>query len=63
LAALAAPGKLLIAGGLGADGKPLGERALGEALAFTRKAYRLLGAEAKLTVRTGTAAADLVGLL
>ncbi len=63
LAALAAPRKLLIAGGMGADGKKLEEKALRTAFAFTRKAYRLAKAEGRLTVRAGEAPGELVGLL
>jgi dienelactone hydrolase len=63
LAALAAPRQLLVAGGTGPDGKPLGEKALQAAFAFPRKAYRLAKAEGRLTVRAGGAAADLAGLL
>jgi dienelactone hydrolase len=63
LAALAAPRKLLIAGGASAGGKKLEEKALQAVFAFTRKVYRLAKAEERLTVRAGEGPGELVGLL
>jgi dienelactone hydrolase len=62
LAALAAPRKVLVAGGVGPDGKALAERQLRDRFAFTRRVYRLLGAEGRLTVRSASAA-EAAGLL
>jgi dienelactone hydrolase len=50
LAALSAPRRLLIVGGVSSDGKALAEKALKEAYAFTASVYKLHKAEAKLTV-------------
>ena len=49
LAALAAPRRLIVAGGVSSQGKPLDEKALKEAYAFTASIYKLHKAEAKLT--------------
>jgi pimeloyl-ACP methyl ester carboxylesterase len=50
LAALSAPRRLVVAGGLSSQGKPLAEKALKEAYNFTTSVYKLHKAEAKLTV-------------
>jgi pimeloyl-ACP methyl ester carboxylesterase len=50
LAALAAPRKLVLAGGLSAAGKALDAKGVAEAFAFTRRAYRLAKAAAALEV-------------
>jgi pimeloyl-ACP methyl ester carboxylesterase len=60
LAALAAPGRLIIAGGVGADGKALGERELQTAFAFTTRVYKTSKADAKLTVQAEMKPEDLV---
>jgi hypothetical protein len=50
LAALAAPRRLSIAGGVSPLGKGLTEKQLKEAYGFTASVYKLYKAEAKLTV-------------
>jgi cephalosporin-C deacetylase-like acetyl esterase len=50
LAALSAPRRLIIAGGVSSQGKPLAEKALREAYGFGASVYKLHKAEAKLTV-------------
>jgi dienelactone hydrolase len=50
LAALVAPRRLVVAGGVSSQGKPLAEKALKEAYAFTASVYKLHKAEAKLTL-------------
>jgi len=55
LAALVAPRHLLIAKGLGSAGKPMGERALRHAFAFTRSIYRLYAAADRLRLTTSDA--------
>lgn len=51
LAALVAPGRLLVAGGVAPEGKALDEKALTKALAFTRKVYGLEKADRALKVQ------------
>jgi dienelactone hydrolase len=50
LAALAAPRRLLIASGVSSQGKPLTEKLLKEAYAFTASVYKLHKVEAKLII-------------
>ncbi len=50
LAALAAPRRLIVAGGVSSQGKPLAEKALKNAYAFTASVYKLHKAESKLTL-------------
>jgi pimeloyl-ACP methyl ester carboxylesterase len=50
LSALAAPRRLIVAGGVSSQAKPLAEKALKEAYAFTASAYKLHKTEAKLTL-------------
>jgi hypothetical protein len=50
LAALSAPRRLVIVGGVSSHGQPLTEKQLKEAYAFTARAYQLYKAEAKLTL-------------
>jgi dienelactone hydrolase len=63
LAALSAPRKLILAGGVTGEGKKLDEKGLTAALAFTRKAYGLMKAEKALEVRGEMKAAEVVDLL
>src|SRR5262249_48220643 len=51
IAAMTAPRKLVIAGGLSPQGKQLTERELMDSFAFTMGMYKLLGAENRLTIR------------
>ena len=57
LAALAAPNRLVIAGGVNATGKPA---RMDEAFAFTRSVYKTLKATPRLTVLDST---DLAGFV
>jgi hypothetical protein len=50
LAALSAPRRLMIVGGVSSDGKALAGKALKEAYGFTASVYKLHKAEARLTV-------------
>ncbi len=50
LAALAAPRRLVVAGGVSSDGKAAAEKRLKEAFDFTASVYKLHRADAKLTV-------------
>src|SRR5262249_19285001 len=59
LAALASPGRLIVAGGIGADGKALAERELQSAFAFTARVYKACKADAKLTVQAEMKPEDL----
>lgn len=63
LAALRAPGKLLIVGGFTAAGKRLDARGLADAYAFTRKVYTLTRSDAALTLRPTLDPGALVELL
>jgi dienelactone hydrolase len=63
LAALAAPRRLLLAGGVTPQGKKLTGKPLREAYAYTERIYRLTGAEGRLRFRDGGDAADLAALL
>jgi hypothetical protein len=60
LCALAAPRKLIVAGGVGPKGTKLPEKELTDAFTFTREVYKLHKAETGLTVREAVEAADLV---
>jgi dienelactone hydrolase len=63
LAALAAPRRLLVAGGLSSQGKPLAEKALKDAYAFTTSVYKLHKAEAKLNVAAALKPEELAAAL
>jgi dienelactone hydrolase len=63
LAALAAPRRLVVAGGITAEGKKLDNAGLQKSLAFTRKAYGLLKAEKMLKVSDTMKPAEVVDLL
>jgi len=60
LAALVAPRKLLISGGVTGGGEALAADRLREQFAYTQKIYRLHGVEAHLTVTLGEKPEDLV---
>jgi dienelactone hydrolase len=59
LAALVAPARLIVAGGVSAAGKKLDAKGLAEAFAFTRKVYAAVKAEERLLVRGDLAAEKL----
>ena len=59
LAALAAPRRLIIAGGVTPQGQKLGEKPLQEAYAFTQAAYRLYRSEERLSVKGEMKAEEL----
>jgi hypothetical protein len=63
LAALAAPGKLIVAGGSGADGKALEQKPLEAAYAFTRRVYGLMKASDNLVVKAPMKPAEVVAKL
>jgi dienelactone hydrolase len=63
LAALSAPRKLIVAGGLSAEGKKLDEKELAGAFGFTRKAYALMKAVKALHLRAEIKTAEIVDLL
>jgi dienelactone hydrolase len=60
LAALSAPRKLVIAGGVSPQGKKLTEKELKEAYGYTSAMYKILGAENKVTIRGEMKAEELV---
>ncbi len=60
LAALIAPRKLLIVGGVDGLAQPLGAAALDEHYAFTRRVYETMGAGSALTIQHQTTLAGLV---
>jgi hypothetical protein len=60
LAALVAPRRLSIFGGVAGGGEALGAAALRDQFAYTQKIYRLLGVEAHLAVTAGEKPGDLV---
>lgn len=60
LAALSAPRKLVIAEALSAAGKPLADKALREAFAFTRDVYRVFRMEGRLTLLDGVRVKEIV---
>lgn len=59
LAALVAPRKLIVAGGVTGGGEALSAAALGEQFAYAKKVYRVLGVEAHLSVSGPESAEDL----
>jgi pimeloyl-ACP methyl ester carboxylesterase len=63
LSALSAPRKLIIAGGLTAEGKKLDEKGLAGAFAFARKVYALMKEEKALTLRAEVKPAEVVEVL
>jgi pimeloyl-ACP methyl ester carboxylesterase len=63
LAALVAPRRLVIAEGLGAEGKPLDDKPLAEAFAVTRAIYRLHKSDARLTLAARLRPADIAARL
>jgi pimeloyl-ACP methyl ester carboxylesterase len=63
LAALTAPRRLLVAGGVTPQGKALGEKELGDAFGFTRALYKLVGAEAALGVKEKAMPAEIAAWL
>jgi pimeloyl-ACP methyl ester carboxylesterase len=63
LAALSAPRRLLLAGGVTPQGRKLTGKQLREAYAYTERIYRLTGAADRLRLRDEGAAADLAALL
>jgi dienelactone hydrolase len=63
LAALSAPRRLVVAGGMSSQGKPLAEKALKEGYAFTASVYKVHGAEAKFTVAESLKPEELVSKL
>jgi dienelactone hydrolase len=63
LAALAAPRRLAVSGGVTAEGRKQTEAQLREAFAFTRKVYGLVKAERRLTVDGGENATALADAL
>jgi hypothetical protein len=60
LAGLIAPRKLLISGGVTPGGESVGPDALRDQFAFTRKIYRLFGADGHLAITAPEPARDLV---
>jgi len=63
IAALIAPRKLVIAGGVTGGGKSLDEAALRQQFDFTRRVYEMEKAAAALTILSSTNAADIVKAL
>jgi hypothetical protein len=63
LAALVAPRRLVIAGGITPRGEKLSEETLREAFAFTAAAYKAHKAAERLTVAAEVAAAEVVKML
>lgn len=61
LAALAAPRRLVVAGGVGPQGTALGARELAEAFAFTRGIYRLHKVETAFTLAEKPTLGDVLG--
>ncbi len=61
LASLCAPRKVVVARGLGADGKPLNDKALAAAFVFTRSIYRLHRMEKRLVLSSRFQAGELAG--
>lgn len=58
LAALLAPGRLVVAGGVEPSGAPVSAVRRAKAFEFTRSIYRLLGSDAKLTLHDTADAAE-----
>jgi pimeloyl-ACP methyl ester carboxylesterase len=63
LAAMVAPRRLVIAGGVSGQGQALAEAALREAYGFTARIYRVHGAAAKLTVAAAVKPEDIAARL
>jgi cephalosporin-C deacetylase-like acetyl esterase len=63
LAALCAPRRLILAGGLDSQGKPMPEQALQQGFGFTRTIYRLHRAENRLTVTSSAETRELAPML
>jgi dienelactone hydrolase len=63
LLALAAPSRVIIAGGLSNQGKPLDQKGLNTAFAFTRRMYGLLKASEALMVREKMEPAEVAKML
>ena len=63
LAALLAPRRLIVAGGLSAQGKALGQKPLEQAFAFTRKVYGLLKSGDALQIEESLEAAKIAARL
>jgi hypothetical protein len=63
LAALVAPRKCVIAGGVTGGGKPLDATALRDAFAFTQSAYRIEGAPAALGILPAVDAQEIAKAL
>jgi len=63
LAALAAPRRLVIAGGVSSQGKALGEKELKEAYGFTASIYKVQKAEGKLSVAAAMKAEEVAAAL
>jgi hypothetical protein len=60
LAAMLAPRRLVIAGGVAPDGKKLSDAALKEAFAFTTAAYKANRASDRLTIAADVKVEDVV---
>jgi dienelactone hydrolase len=63
LAALSASRKLIVAGGMSAEGKKLDEKGLSGAFAFTHKVYALMKSEKALQLRAEAKPAEVAELL
>ena len=63
LAALSAPRKLVIAGGMSPQGKKLTEKDLKEAYAYTSAMYKVLGAERRLRIEGEMSALEITATL
>ena len=63
LAALSAPRKFIIAGGVSPRGKKLAENELKNAYAYTSGMYKLLGAESKLIIEAEMKAEEIAKML
>lgn len=62
LAAMVAPRKLIVAGGVTGGGEPLSGEALGQQFSYTRNVYRVLGTDDNLAVTTGAIAESIKSL-
>jgi hypothetical protein len=63
LAALVAPRKLIVGGGVNGAGQPLNESTMRAEFGFARQVYAMLGAKASLSFVPGTAPLGLIGKL
>ncbi len=63
IAALLAPARLVVSGGVEPSGAAASPERRAEAFGFTRSIYRLLGAESKLTLLDTADAAEFVRAL